>query len=86
MLKEFRDDVIRVAENRDSEVTLAQLAKGLVLHVGTLDKRLHDARIEADEQLGETKSESSDLRELRKRNHALEQELEVLRRATTYLS
>lgn len=36
--KEFRDDVIRVAENRDPEVSLAQIAKDFGVHVGTLDK------------------------------------------------
>ena len=36
--KAFRDDVIRVAENRDPEVTLAEIAKDFGVHVGTLDK------------------------------------------------
>ena len=84
--KEFRDDVIRVAENRDPEVTLAQIAKDFGVHVGTLDKWMRQARIEAGEQPGETKQESAELRELRKRNRLLEQEVEVLRRATAYLS
>lgn len=84
--KEFRDDVIRVAENRDPEVTLAQIAKDFGVHVGTLDKWMRQARIEAGEQPGEAKQESSELRELRKRNRLLEQEVEVLRRATAYLS
>ncbi|WIM69237.1 IS3 family transposase [Corynebacterium suedekumii] len=84
--KEFRDDVIRVAENRDPEVTLAQIAKDFGVHVGTLDKWMRQARIEAGEQPGETKQESVELRDLRKRNRLLEQEVEVLRRATAYLS
>lgn len=84
--KEFRDDVIRVAENRDPDVTLAQIAKDFGVHVGTLDKWMRQARIEAGEQPGETKQESAELRELRKRNRLLEQEVEVLRRATAYLS
>ena len=84
--KEFRDDVIRVAENRDPDVTLTQIAKDFGVHVGTLDKWMRQARIEAGEQPGETKQESTELRELRKRNRLLEQEVEVLRRATAYLS
>ncbi len=84
--KEFRDDVIRVAENRDPDVTLAQIAKDFGVHIGTLDKWMRQARIEAGEQPGETKQESAELRELRKRNRLLEQEVEVLRRATAYLS
>ena len=84
--KEFRDDVIRVAENRDPEVTLAQIAKDFGVHVGTLDKWMRQARIEVGEQPVETKQESVELRDLRKRNRLLEQEVEVLRRATAYLS
>ena len=84
--KEFRDDVIRVAESRDPEVTLAQIAKDFGVHVGTLDKWMRQARIEAREQPGQTSSESAEVRELRKRNRLLEQEVEVLRRATAYLS
>ena len=80
--KEFRDDVIRVAQDRDPEVTLAQIAKDFGVHVGTLDKWMRQARIEAGEQPSQTPSESAELRELRKRNRLLEQEVEVLRRAT----
>jgi len=84
--KEFREDVVRVALNRDPDVTLAQIAKDFGLHVGTLDKWMRQARIEAGEQAGVTASESAELRELRKRNRLLEQENEVLRRAAAYLS
>ena len=84
--KEFRDDVIRVAENRDPDVTLAQIAKDFGVHVGTLDKWMRRARIEDGKQPGQTQSESAEIRELRKRNRLLEQENEVLRRAAAYLS
>jgi transposase len=84
--KEFRDDVVRVALSRDPEVTLAQIAKDFGVHVGTLDKWMRQARIDAGEQTGSTTSESQELRELRKRNRLLEQENEVLRRAAAYLS
>lgn len=36
--KEFRDDVVRIARSRESEVTLAQIAKDFDIHVGTLDR------------------------------------------------
>src|SRR5690554_4153323 len=84
--KEFRDDVVRVAQNRDPGVTLAQIAKDFGVHVGTLNKWLREARIDDGEQPGVTRSESNELRELRKRNRLLEQENEVLRRAAAYLS
>ena len=82
--KEFREDVVRVALNRDPDVTLAQIAKDFGLHVGTLDKWMRQARIEAGEQAGVTAS--AELRELRKRNRLLEKENEVLRSAAAYLS
>lgn len=44
--KEFRDDVVRVALNRDPDVTLAQIAKDFGIHVGTLDKWLREERVE----------------------------------------
>ncbi len=84
--KEFRDDVVRVALSRDPEVTLAQIAKDFGVHVGTLDKWMRQARIDAGGQTGSTTTESRELRELRKRNKLLEQENEVLRRAAAYLS
>lgn len=84
--EEFRDDVVRVALNRDPEVTLAQIAKDFGIHVGTLDKWLRQARIEDGEKPGTTRSENDELRELRRRNRLLEQEVEVLRRAAAYLS
>ena len=84
--QEFREDVVRVARSREDGVTLAQIAKDFGVHVGTLDKWMRQARIEAGEQPGQTSSESAEVRELRKRNRLLEQENEVLRRATAYLS
>ena len=49
--KEFRDDVVRVALNREPGVTLSQIAKDFGIHVGTLDKWLRQARIEDGELL-----------------------------------
>ena len=84
--QEFRDDVVRIAQQRDPEVTLAQIAKDFGIHVGTLDKWMRQARIEGGERPGVTRSDNEELRELRKRNRLLEQENEVLRRAAAYLS
>lgn len=84
--KEFRDDVVRVALNRDAGVTLVQIAKDFGIHVGTLDKWMRQARTDASEQPDVTTSEHDELKELRKRNRLPEQENEVLRRAAAYLS
>lgn len=63
-----------------------KIAKDFGIHVGTLDKGLRQARVEQGEKPGLTRSESDELRELRRRNKLLEQEVEVLRRAAAYLS
>ena len=86
--KEFREDVIGVARNRDAETTLAQVAKDFGLHEGTLNKWLRQADLDAgntsERAPGATTDEKSELRELRRRNRLLEQELEVMRRAAAY--
>ncbi len=84
--KEFREDVVQVDLNRDPEVTLTQIAKDFGIHVGTLDTWMRQARVEAGYQPGVTTTEHDELKELRKRNRALDQENEVLRRAAPYLS
>lgn len=84
--KEFRDDVVQVALNRDPDVTLAQIANDFGIHVGTLDKWLRQERVETGEKPGVTRAQNDELRELRRRNKLLEQEVEVLRRAAAYLS
>lgn len=84
--KEFRDDVVRVALNRDVGVTREDIANDFGIHVGTLDKWLRQARAEDRDKPTAAPSESEELRELRKRNRLLEQEAEVLRRAVAYMS
>ena len=84
--QEFRDDVVRVARDRESGVTLAQVAKDFGIHEMTLQKWLRRTDIDEGRKPGTTSTESVELRELRKRNRLLEQENEVLRRAAAYLS
>ncbi len=52
----------------------------------TLWKWLRAADVEDGIKPGASAAKSVELRELRKRNRLLEQEVEVLRRAATYLS
>ena len=84
--REFRDDVVRVARNRDDGVTVEQIAKDFGVHPMTLFKWLRQADVEDGVKPGVTGSESAELRDLRRRNKLLEQENEVLRRAAAYLS
>jgi transposase len=84
--KEFRDDVVRVARDRDPGVTVEQIANDFGVHPMTLFKWLRQADVEDGAKPGVSRSESAELRELRRRNKLLEQENEVLRRAAAYLS
>jgi len=84
--REFRDDVVRVARDREPGVTVEQIAKDFGVHPMTLFKWLRQADVDAGVKPGETTAESAELRELRRRNKLLEQENEVLRRAAAYLS
>ncbi|WP_426501779.1 IS3 family transposase [Streptomyces sp. D54] len=85
--KEFREDVVRVARNREPGVTLEQIAADFGVHPITLSKWLR--RADTDEggaKPAAASGESAELREARKRIRLLEQENEVLRRAAAYLS
>ncbi|MFI7081973.1 IS3 family transposase [Micromonospora sp. NPDC049903] len=84
--REFRDDVVRVARDRDPGVTVEQIAKDFGVHPMTLFKWLRQADVDAGVKPGVSGSESAELREARKRIKLLEQENEVLRRAAAYLS
>uniref|UniRef100_UPI00046F53CD IS3 family transposase n=3 Tax=Salinispora cortesiana TaxID=1305843 RepID=UPI00046F53CD len=79
--REFRDDVVRIAREREPGVTVEQIAKDFGVHPMTLFKWLRQADIDAGTKPGVSGSESAELREARKRIKLLEQENEVLRRA-----
>ncbi|MEU4526080.1 IS3 family transposase [Amycolatopsis sp. NPDC024027] len=84
--QEFRDDVVRVARNREPGVTVEQIAKDFGVHPMTLFKWLRQADTDEGTKPGVSRNDSAELREARKRIRLLEQENEVLRRATAYLS
>ncbi|YCU77023.1 IS3 family transposase [Mycobacteroides abscessus] len=84
--REFRDDVVRVARNRDDGVTIEQIATDFGVHPMTLTKWMRQADVDEGAKPGKSTNDSADLRELRRRNRLLEQENEVLRRAAAYLS
>jgi transposase len=84
--QEFRDDVVRVARGREPGVTVEQIAKDFGVHPMTLFKWLRQADTDEGVKPGVTRNDSTELREARRRIKLLEQENEVLRRATAYLS
>ena len=79
--EEFRDDVVRVARNREPGVTIEQIARDFGVHPMTLTKWMRSA----EEPTG-SGAQVQENRELRKRLRLVEQENEVLRRAAAYLS
>ncbi len=88
---EFRRDVIAVA--RKSEASVAQVAKDFGISETCLQRWLKIADREdglapptSGDRGGGAKDESAELRELRRRNKLLEQENEILRRATAYFA
>ena len=84
--KEFRDDVVRVARNREPGVHLKQIAADFGISESCLTGWLKAADVEDGAKPGLSSDPSAELRDLRRRNRLLEQENEVLRRAAAYLS
>ena len=84
--KEFREDVVRVARNREPGVSIKRVADDFGIAESCLGNWLRAADVEEGVRPGTTSSESAELRDLRRRNRLLEQENEVLRRAAAYLS
>lgn len=81
---EFRRDVVAVA--RKGEASLAQIAKDFGISESCLNRWLKLADIDDGIRPGTTSTESTELRELRKRNRVLEQENEILRRAAAFFA
>ena len=84
--REFREDVVRVAQSREPGVRLADIAKDFAISESCLNNWLRDADVEAGVKPGATSDDRAENRELKRRLRLLEQENEVLRRAAAYLS
>jgi len=83
--QEFRDDVVRVARNRDPGVTLSQVARDFGISDSCLNRWLKIAAVDEGLKSGTTTEDAAELRAARRRIKLLEQENEVLRRAAAYL-
>ena len=84
--KEFRDDVVAVALNREPGVRIKDVAADFGITESCLGNWLAQEARNTGERPGATTSELAELREAKKRIRLLEQENEVLRRAAAYLS
>ena len=88
---EFRRDVIAVA--RKGEASISQVARDFGISESCLQRWLKIADREdgiappaSSDRGGGGADESAELRELRRRNKLLEQENQILRRATAYFA
>ena len=84
--KEFRDDVVRVARNREPGQLLKTIAADFGISESCLTGWMKSAEVEDGTKPRLTTADNAELREARKRIRLLEQENEVLRRAAAYLS
>jgi transposase-like protein len=84
--REFREDVIRVARNREPGVRIKGIAADFGISESCLQNWLTQADRDDGVRSGPTTDEEAENRELRRRVRLLEQENEVLRRAAAYLS
>ncbi|MGV9976041.1 IS3 family transposase [Nocardia beijingensis] len=84
--REFRDDVVRVARNRDDGVTLEQVAADFGVHPVTLSKWMRQADVDEGAKPGISTGESAELRAAKRRIRLLEQENEVLKKAAAYFA
>jgi transposase-like protein len=82
--EEFRRDVVAVARRR--EAPQKQIAEDFGISHATLSNWLRQADIEDGDKPGVTREQSDELRVANRRIRLLEQENEVLRRASAYLS
>jgi transposase len=81
---EFKRDVVMVA--RTSGLTHAQIAEDFGISEHSVQRWLKQADIDDGVVEGTTTTEQDELVALKHRNRVLEQEVEILRRATAYFA
>lgn len=82
---EFKRDVVAVARRREAK--FSQIARDFGISQGTLHAWVKQAdQDDGATPAGKPVTDSAELREARKRIRLLEQENEILRRATAYLA
>ncbi len=83
-LQEFKHDVVAVA--RSSGLTQAQVARGFGVSDKSVARGVQQANVDDGLVEGATSGEQADLVALGHRARVLEQEVEILRRATAYFA
>lgn len=82
--KEFRDNAVAMA--RAGDIPVAQLAKELGVSESGLRRWVAQADVDEGSRPGVSRSESAEVTVLRRRNKVLEQEVEILKRASAYFA
>ena len=82
--KEFRDSAVAMA--RAGDIPVAQLAKDLGVSESGLRRWMAQADVDDGNRPGVSRSESAEVTALRRRNKVLEQEVEILKRASAYFA
>ena len=80
----IRDDVVKVAHLPQAPTT--QIAKGFDISEATLYEWIRKADVENGARPGITSSQAGENRKSRRRNYALEQVVEILRRAMAHFT
>lgn len=84
---EFREEAVKLAfAGRLSGKSVTVTAAELGVHKQTLYNWMHEAEIEAGDRDGLSKAERAELVQLRKRVKQLEQEREILGKATAFFA
>ena len=81
---EFKRDVVHVA--RTSGLTQAEIARDFGISEHSVQRWLKQADIDDGVVEGTTSDQQQELAALMRRNRVLEQEVEILRRATAYFA
>ncbi len=82
--KEFRDDVVRLARQGDTQYS--QLAEDFGVSEASIYNWVKQADIDDGVRPGLTEAEAEELREVKKRNRVLEEENLILRRAAAFFA
>ncbi len=82
--QEFKDDVARVA--RRGDLTLAEVAADFDVSLESVRRWKRQAEIDDGVVEGLTSAEQAEVVQLRRDKRRLEQEVEILRRATAYFA
>lgn len=82
--KEFRDNAVAMA--RAGDIPVAQVAKELGVSESGLRRWMTQADVDDGAAPGLTRSESAELAAVKRRHQVLEQELEILKRASAYFA